>query len=282
MKSSEPKTVIKSSVHRARRSSPQLPEDILSLIIRACIPIFRVLFFQTRFQSDATGESFGRISIHDVPHLVNLKLVNRYFYDEVWLGIPQKFTGRLDIENIHTVYVEHGMHDRVNNLFMNQLSCLAPRVEGLYYQVDNMINLDQIRFELFPALRIVYLTPFETAEYRWDLCDYRLEEALAGKVDEGVLACVVANLNEHQTVRPILSSLRGKGYKVVLQYLFEVSHDGCGMFYVDCTNTDSLGIQSRVSVWEQSDDDAGHDNRDLFVEECFEAAVLSTMQMRWS
>lgn len=231
-----------------------LPEDVLSLIIDACIPLFGLLI-QPEIISISSwplhDEWSGQFVVEGLPDLANIKLVCRLFRDLVSTRLTQKFSGRLEADNIYEDCNEDVLLGYVNKLFAGRLSCLSPRVTTFYVWVRDQRVINGLCVENFPTLRTIQLQPDLPEEHRWLLWDNdtenALDEVLAGNADDKVLPYIADAIREHLPEPSLLRALRERGTRLVFRYWFEISERYASIFYVDCTDPEHPFIDRRLS-----------------------------------
>lgn len=181
----------------------RLPAEILCLIICACIqPFDLVITF------DIPSPHFMRTI---VPNFWNypIKLVNRFFYEETWVGLFTKFSGHLVLgrhcndDSSHERGSVRSLIRRANRelgytgMDISIISPLFPLVREIRWLSNHNSPLKDLCLAPLVSLRSIYLEHGYISQDQTVNCT--LEDALAGRLDQRLVSSIIREL---QSSRP--------------------------------------------------------------------------------
>lgn len=241
-----------------RDNAVTLPNEIISMIVSACIPTFDIRVLVSTSETIPDCECGVLLTScgpgTPMPDLGILKLVSKYFHRQVWTSLCDKFDGNCIIRS----YIESGgqpirAKERLENLF----PYLAPRVM-VFHQIIDVRFINKLNFDQFPALRRIHFEPLGDLDHAYlnsmfasisrGALKTHMAKTLAGDRDEEILACLKKNIFYRLPELSVLNKLQERGVLLSYRYCSEVRGFGRIAYHIDGTHPKNLFIWKRENL----------------------------------
>lgn len=232
-----------------------LPDDIIFLIIQACIPIYEFIHIRKSFRSHKTIRRDSSVDpilpwqafhANGMPNVLNLQLVNRSVYKMADIYLRNSFGGGLRLDRIE------GDLERLILAHDTRLHWIIPRITHLSFPI-HFQDLDKLNFMLSNGIRLPNL---KTMHIEWQMRIVawnftNAEHADGGHLNQFVEQTVKAERQRKVSIGRYVDMLRdilGKqeGFKLTVDYIVELGqrtrHDIFYRFTVDVSTSESVVV----------------------------------------
>lgn len=190
-----------------------------------------------------------------IPALLNLKLVNTFFYDEIWASIADNFNGRVILRTIRAgsktidsdTLLGKAMIQSINNMSSqntdsSQLSRLGSRISDIDCGLLNYEAFRELRIDQLPSLKRISLQPLHRTQH-YELRDCKLNDALAGKIDVQAISAIKKEISALPS--PSFVAFEQRQISLVWPYPCKVGQGDWVVFDCNITDPEDISISSR-------------------------------------